>query len=41
MYDKTTSMRVSKKLVAKLKKLGKMGETYEDVVWKLIKGKRK
>lgn len=33
-----TTIRVSKKLIDELKKLGKKGETYEDIIWRLIKG---
>jgi len=32
-----TNIRVSKKLKQELAKFGKFGETYEDVIWKLIK----
>ena len=32
-----TNIRVSKKLKEELAKFGKFGETYEDVIWKLIK----
>jgi len=33
---KWTYIRVSKKLANKLRELGKMGDTYEDVIWRLI-----
>lgn len=31
-----TTIQVSKKLRDKLKELGKKGETYEDIIWKLV-----
>ena len=33
----TTTIKISKKTLEKIKKLGKMGETYEDVIERLIK----
>jgi len=34
--NKSTTIKISLKLRDKLKELGKMGESYEDVIWKLI-----
>jgi predicted CopG family antitoxin len=31
-----TTIKVSKKLTNKLKELGSKGESYEDVIWRLI-----
>jgi hypothetical protein len=31
-----TSLKVTKKLTSRLKELGTKGETYEDIIWKLI-----
>ena len=31
-----TTLKVTKKLTSKLKQLGMKGETYEDIIWKLI-----
>jgi hypothetical protein len=31
-----TTLKVTKKLTSKLKQLGSKGQTYEDVIWKLI-----
>ena len=31
-----TSLKVTKKLTSKLKQLGTKGQTYEDIIWKLI-----
>jgi len=43
MEGKTT-IQVSKKLRDKLKELGKKGETYEEIIWRLVehyeKGKK-
>ncbi len=43
MEEKTT-IQVSKKLRDKLKELGKKGETYEEIIWRLVehyeKGKK-
>ena len=35
-----TTLKVSKKLTAKLKEIGSKGETYEDIIWRLIGSKR-
>lgn len=35
--QETTSIKISKKLKQELAKFGKFGETYEDVIWRLIK----
>jgi len=35
MQEKT-SIKISNKLKQELAKFGKFGETYEDVIWKLI-----
>jgi len=32
----STSIRVSKKLLKALKKKGSFGESYEDVIWRLM-----
>lgn len=32
-----TTMRVSRKLLDELKKKGKMGDSYEKVLWRLLK----
>lgn len=32
-----TNIKVSKKLTEKLKELGGKSETYEDIIWRLIK----
>ena len=34
-----TTLKVSKTLTDKLKELGGKGETYEDVIWRLIEAK--
>lgn len=34
-----TTIKVSKKLTSKLRELGSKGESYEDVIWRIIKGK--
>ena len=34
--EKKTRIQVTKKLTEALKDLGKKGETYEDVIWRLI-----
>jgi len=34
--DEKTNIRISKKLTEKLKELGKMGDTYETVIWRLV-----
>lgn len=31
-----TTLKVTKKLTSKLKQLGMKGETYQDIIWKLI-----
>ena len=36
-----TTIQVSKKLRDKLKELGKKGETYEDIIWKLVENYEK
>ena len=33
----TTTIKISRKLQNKLKELGKKGDTYEDIIWRLIK----
>jgi hypothetical protein len=35
-----TTLKVSKKLTAKLKEIGGKGETYEDIIWRLIGSKK-
>ena len=35
-----SSIQISDKLKAKLRSLGKMGQTYEDVIWELIENKK-
>ena len=35
-YKKTTPIKISKELIAALLELGKMNDTYEDVIWKLL-----
>jgi hypothetical protein len=37
MSNEETRIRASKKLTKKLKDIGKKGESYEDVIWRLIK----
>jgi len=36
MSKKITTIRVSEELREKLKSMGRKGETYEDIIWKLI-----
>ena len=33
----TTTIKISRKLQNKLKEMGKKGDTYEDIIWRLIK----
>lgn len=33
---KTTTIKVSVELQEKLKQLGKKGDTYEDIIWRLL-----
>lgn len=40
MSKQQTTVQFSKELTEALKALGHKGETYEDVVWRLIKGYR-
>jgi hypothetical protein len=35
------TLKVSKKLTTKLKEIGNKGETYEDIIWRLITGSKK
>jgi hypothetical protein len=35
------TLKVSKKLTTKLKEIGTKGETYEDIIWRLITGSKK
>ncbi len=35
-----TTLKVSKKLTTKLKEIGTKGETYEDIIWRLIDSKK-
>jgi len=34
--DEKTTIKISKKLTERLKNLGKMGDTYESVIWRLV-----
>ena len=36
--EEFTSLKVTKKLTSKLKDMGKKGESYEDIIWRLIEG---
>ena len=36
-----TTLNVSKELTSKLKQIGTKGETYEDIIWRLIVGSKK
>jgi len=31
-----TTIRISKKLLEVLKRMGRKGETYEDIIWRLL-----
>ena len=39
MTAEYTTLKVSKKLIEKLKELGCKSETYEDIIWRLIENK--
>ena len=39
--DKTTTIKLHKSTVKQLKQLGKMGESYEDVILKLLMQNKK
>ena len=40
MTSDHTTLKVSKKLTSKLKEIGGKGETYEDIIWRLIGSKK-
>ena len=37
--EKTTTIQISEKLKNELMALGKKGDTYEDIIWRLLKKK--
>ena len=37
--EEYTSLKVTKKLTSRLKDMGKKGESYEDIIWRLIDGR--
>ena len=37
MYEKVTTLKVSKELTTALKILGVKGQSYEDIIWRLLK----
>ncbi len=36
MKKEITTIKITKKLRDKLKEIGKKGETYEEIIWKLL-----